>query len=134
MRLYVPLTPAMLAELAENPTALAGSDQDHRVPRPASAGSGADGAEAAELEAMLEAAEDARAVADPGARFAVAALEAARPTGEPPVPADATLVSVHVSEADARTAGASDTEPDLLWFDVSELASASDYLRGGELG
>lgn len=95
-----------------------------------------------EYEAQQEAAFIALRAAEPLSRAAVLAADAAtadlgdgkdadglygvRTTRE----TELVLVSVHVTELTAQQNDASDTDPALLWFDLSESARALRFLDG----
>lgn len=98
-----------------------------------------------EYEALLDAVHVAFQDADPTSRALVIAADVPDPAlddgsdeqGAFGVRARtrtlAAIASFHVTELDARSAEADDTEPALLWFDAAEGPAALSYLAGGQL-
>jgi len=142
MRIYLPLTaedrtvlttPGSGIELAPGRTAWAVTDEA-RADRPD------DDVEDLEYDALQDAVHVALGTGPSSARALViavdvsdGAVEAATEDGGAfgirlRAAATAKIASLHVTELDAAAAQADDTDPALLWFDVSEVGDALAYL------
>lgn len=148
MRIFLPL-------LAEDRTVIAASGLQldlgpGRAAWAVTAGARADrsGEEEEDLEydAIQDATHIALSGAEPDARAMViaadvpdAAVQSAEETGGAygvvtATDARAKIASLHVTELDAQSAAADDTDPALLWFDVSEGAEALAFLDASPAG
>ena len=142
MRIYLPLTaedraalttPGSGIELAPGRTAWAVTSEA-RADRPD------DDVEDLEYDALQDAVHVAFGAGTSSARALVIAVDVPDSTVEAATEdggafglrlrttATAKIASLHVTELDAAAAQADDTDPALLWFDVSEVSDAQSYL------